>query len=322
MSARISVIVPVKDDERVFRCVESVLASARDVAEAEVLVVDNASASAFSASLRALEADGVRLLCEERPGAFAARNAAVRVAAGDLLFFTDADCEVDRGWVAEGLAALDRFGADVVLGFSDGAGDGATHRLIQARYAKRLQRLPAGEPTELDTRNLAARRAVLERVPFNDRYRRTGDTELGLLAELQGFRVAYAPGMRVSHVHDDSLAMFVAKQLCHGWGAQRITRETPGVAWHGGHLRAVARVSRAFGAVPGRRVLAQGLGAAAVAGGRGLDRAGSDRLPYGASLALLTALDKAASLAGHLLYEAGGAEPLVSEVLGRPVPRD
>ena len=132
--------------------------------------------------------------------------------------FTDADCVPDPDWVAQCLLALSETGADVIQGFSGTvAAPRSTGDLIQGRYGARFRALRAGDAAECDTRNMAVRRKVFEQLTFNPDYHRVGDTEFGLVAEEMGFTVAYAPEMRVSHDHDDSLDTFVAKQISHGW---------------------------------------------------------------------------------------------------------
>lgn len=320
--AAVSVIIPVKDDDRIFACVDSVLACAPEAAALQLLVVDNNSAPAFSKRLQSL-CGRVTLLSESRPGAYAARNAAVAEATGSVVFFTDADCVIHPGWIREGLLAIATAGADIILGRSGQVGEMTpTQRLIYKRGDARLRHLRPGDPIEVDTKNMAVRRAVFDRLRFNDAYRRASDTEFGLVAETLGFRVAYWPAMRVDHDHDTTLAIFAAKQACHGWGAQRIMRDCPEIEWHGGHLRQVARVSNLLARVPFRRQLSRGIARGVVLAAKGLDRLQPGRLPFRAAYAGAYCIDKAAAAAGHLMYEAGTPEPSVSDLLRRQVPRD
>ncbi|MCX7618372.1 glycosyltransferase [Tepidiforma sp.] len=322
MGARtVSVIVPVKDDPRIADCLASLEADRPPGIEAEVIVVDNGSAPEFSAWLEGIaRGGGVTLLRVPEPGVYAARNRGVEAARGAAVFFADADCVVGPGWFAAGLAMLER-GFDLVQGFSGALPGGRTAQLIQARYEARFRRLAAGSPTDTDTRNLAVRRGVFERLRFNEAYRRVGDTEFGLRAEAAGFRVGYAPAMRVEHAHDDDLRVFAAKQFCHGWGAQRLMTERPGLPWHGAQLRRWDRHGGRVRRLPGRRALSRALARGALAAAGALER-GGERLPWPAASAAMLAIDKAALLAGHLAFEPGDPEPSPSGVLGRRLPRD
>jgi hypothetical protein len=168
---------------------------------------------------------------------------------------------------------------------------------------------------------MAVRRVVFDRIRFEERYRRVGDTELGLRAEAMGFRVALARSMRVDHQHDVAFDVFVAKQVCHGWGAARLMHTYPGLPWHGGHLRVTAKWLPRLRRLPLVMRCGAPLARVAVAGGRLLDRAGA-RLPFRLACVALGALDKTAGLAGHLMYRPGGVEPSPSDLLGRSLARD
>jgi glycosyltransferase involved in cell wall biosynthesis len=305
---------------RVLESVASVLSCRDEAWRLQVIVVDNGSEAGFSDRLRPQLPAGVVLFTLPEGGVYAARNVGMEQADGDFVFFTDADCVVRPGWLAAGQKTLEH-GADIAQGYSGSITDGCAERLVQARYERHLRRIVAGEATECDTRNLVVRRSVFDRLRFNDRYRRVGDTEFGLLAEAAGFRVAYAPAMRVDHAHDPDLALFAAKQVCHGWGAQRIGQEHPEIRGHGGHLRAVAWASKRVSRGGRLKVLAVVCRWFALHGARALQPLVC-RLPEAVGFWWLTALDKLAALAGHLSYAPGAPEPSPSGVLGRRLPRD
>ncbi|HET7738986.1 MAG TPA: glycosyltransferase family A protein [Tepidiformaceae bacterium] len=320
----ITVIIPVKDDARVDMCLETLQASLAGAGalDAQVIVVNNNSAPAFREHLEGFR-DRITLLHESRPGAYAARNAGLDVATGDLILLTDADCLIQHDWVAEAIHGMAVTGADILLGSSGQvSGMSATQRLIHARGAARLRRLRPGQPTEIDTKNLAVRRHVFDRLRFNGNYRRAGDTEFGLVAESLGFRVAYWPRMHIDHDHDTALVTFVAKQISHGWGAQRIMAEHPEIEWHGGHLRLVARVSRGLARIPFVGPLSSAAGRAVVLAARATDALGTHRIPFWLAYCWTYCLDKGAAAAGHLMHAAGTTEPSVTGLLGRPFVRD
>ncbi|HEX6032712.1 MAG TPA: glycosyltransferase [Tepidiformaceae bacterium] len=316
----VSVVVPVRDDPRIHDCIASVLARRGEVDEVDVVVVDHRSDSRFSCEVLDALPPGVRVLRFDGDTVYAARNAGVDAAIGDVVLFTDADCVVREGWFTEAVAAV-QAGADIVQGFSGSVGYSRAELLIQRRYEAHLRGLPAGAPTECDTRNLAVRRRLFDAVRFPGDWRRTGDTYFGLVAEEAGFRVAYRPRMRVDHAHEPDLPLFVAKQLCHGWGAQRLMRERPGLRWHGGHLALVARLSRWTVRLPGQHLFATALGKATIATAGLLQRA-LPWLPLPVAGLLLGGLDKSAALAGHLLFEGRQAEPRPSDLLRRAGIRD
>lgn len=313
-------MIPVLRDERVATAVKSVLACSDEAASLQLIVVDNGSPAEFASWLQRGVPDEVTVLHVPVPGVYAARNAGVDAARGEFVFFTDADCIVRSGWIRAGLEMFGS-GADLIQGFSGTAGASRLQRLVQKRYEAHLRHLEAGQPTECDTRNLAVRRSVFEHIRFDARFRRVGDTQFGLRAERSGFRVAYAPAMQVDHEHEEDLQVFAAKQVCHGWGAQRLMQEDPDVAWHGGHLKTVARFSRWMAPRRGTGPLARSLARAAILNARVLGRI-HRALPFEVAFWWLTAIDKVAALGGHLAYRPNSPEPSPSGLLGRRMPRD
>lgn len=316
----VSVIIPVKDDERVFACVDSVLACRHEAADLQIIVVDNASQPSFRSQLERL-VPAALVLDEPRPGAYAARNRALEAATGDVLAFTDADCIVRPGWIAAALETINA-GASIAQGFSGSLSDHFASRLVQRRYEAAFRHLRPGDPVLADTRNLAARRAVFECLRFDDRFHRSSDTRLGLLAERRGFRVAYTPAMRADHAHEPDLALFAAKQIAHGWGARRMLMDEPGLTWHGGHPGLVNGSLRLARLLPRPALIARALARSSIGATRAIERVGP-RLPFAVALAAFTLAEKAALFAGHLLGATGReTEPLPSQWLGRAVLRE
>jgi glycosyltransferase involved in cell wall biosynthesis len=190
---RVSAIVPVRDGERhVGRCLEALLAQSWPSERLEIWVVDDASTDATRERVRAFP---VQLLAQ--PGArgpYAARNAALRAASGDIFAFTDSDCIPAKDWIERGLAALAREGADLAAGQ-------VRFVLSPRRSAAELldsitnldQQLSVAQRGVAKTGNLFATRRVLDGIgPFLER--RSGcDVEWTGRASGAGFALVYAP---------------------------------------------------------------------------------------------------------------------------------
>ena len=108
-----SVIVPhYNQPDLLALCLESLEAQSFPRARFEIIVADNASPGGLGDLPERFP--NVRFLVETVRGAAAARNAALCVAAGAAIAFTDSDCIVHCDWLEEGLRALE--GRDMVGG--------------------------------------------------------------------------------------------------------------------------------------------------------------------------------------------------------------
>ena len=244
MTPRVSAIVPVRDGERhVARCLEALLAQSWPAERLEIWVVDDASRDATRERARAFP---VRLLGQAEPrGPYAARNAALRVATGDVLAFTDSDCVPAKDWIERGMAALAREGADLAAGhvrfvLSRGRSAAAVLDSITNLDQQRSVALRGVAKTG----NLFATRRVLDAIgPFLER--RSGcDVEWTGRASGAGFALVYAPDAVVEKPARGALAL-ARKQYRVGRGQMALWRAA------GEPLAAVlARVARGFR--PGR----------------------------------------------------------------------
>lgn len=228
---RVSVIVPVRDRRGLLGNLLAAL-DRQTYADLEVVVADDGSVDGSGDLAEATTVLGhpVRVLRLAGRGAVAARTAAVAVAAGELLAFTDSDCEPEPGWLAHLVAEADA-GADVVVG-----------RTVPARAVRPLERsVHAGDDGLFATCNVLYRRAAFDAVGGfastigrwdvrpNARARGLGigeDTILGWRVAQQG-TLRVADGAVVRHaVHPPDLA----DSITRGWMAAAfpaLLREVP-----------------------------------------------------------------------------------------------
>ena len=190
----VSVIVPAHDAAATLGRTLAALTAQRFDGGFEIVVVDDASSDATAAVAERAGAHVVRQA--RRAGPAAARNAGVAVARGELLAFTDADCEPAPSWLATGVAGLGD--ADLVTGPiapAPGAAAGPFDRTLRV----------SGPSPLFESANLFARRALFERVGSFERVRGVDsahfgeDALFGWRARRAGARVAYAPDAVVHH---------------------------------------------------------------------------------------------------------------------------
>ena len=115
LSSGVSVVVPVFNGQQTIRpLLDSLLASAYPADRFEIIIVDNGSNDATLSIVRQYP---VTLLeqCEIR-SSYAARNMGIARARFPIIAFTDADCQVDNRWLAEGVGAMEESRADLIGG--------------------------------------------------------------------------------------------------------------------------------------------------------------------------------------------------------------
>lgn len=195
----VTVVIPVLDASSVLgECLDA-LAAQRLEETWEILVVDNGSRDA-TAEIAAAHAVGATILHEATRGPYAARNAGIGAASGQVVAFTDADCVPDPHWLAAGLATL-RDGADL-------AGGAIVQRksprpTMWERYDRAVY-LRQEEYVTVQgfaaTANLFVRREVFDRIGrFVPELVASGDLEFGRRATRAGFRLSYVPEARIEH---------------------------------------------------------------------------------------------------------------------------
>jgi len=244
---RVSVVVPTRDRPPLLRkCVAALEAQTLPV---EIVVVDDV----------------------EGRGPAWARNEGVRRARGEVVCFTDDDCVPSPGW-AEALAApvfsgVGEVGAGPVL---VGRGATAADRAWEAIVAYLQQQ--AGTPGTASpgfavTANLAARRELLERLPFDESFPAAAgeDRDWGERAARAGAGAQFNPSAIVLHRSGMGAGDFLRQQYRYGRGGALYRRRSSGrglgsPSFYGGLIR------RGFGAglLPG--LLVAGAQGAALAG--------------------------------------------------------
>jgi glycosyltransferase involved in cell wall biosynthesis len=228
----ISVVVCTKDRSAALRgCLKSIFAI--DFTGAwEIVVVDNNSGDDTPqaiAEMRYLSPVPFQSLVESRPGNSAGRNAAIGVARGEVVFFTDDDCIVKSTVLQEVWRV---FTANPGLGYAGGR----ILRFNPLDYPISVMEepesigIPPGMmvyPGLVQGSNMAFRRKVLTDLGGFDPVFGAGavfageELELATRASLRGWRGGYFPGPTVYHNHgrDRAAAMKLEQQYDFGIGA-------------------------------------------------------------------------------------------------------
>ena len=221
------------------------LAAVRDQdveAPYEIIVVDDCSDDQ-TAEL-ATAPDVILIRHDRRLGAAAARNSGIKVAQGEILCFTDADCAPKQDWLRQ---ILKPFADETISGCK---GTYATNqdelvaRFVQIEYEDRYDLLEKQERINfIDTYSAAYRRQVIQANDgFDERMRYLEDQELSFRLAARGYEMVFQPQATVFHYHSDSLLSYFRKKFVIGYWKAQIVRRFPGRAIQDSHTPQVLKL--------------------------------------------------------------------------------
>jgi GT2 family glycosyltransferase len=223
----ITVIVPTYQDwDRLELCLKALKAQSYPSDQFEVLVVNNHPEDLPDYKV---EVGNVRLLEEAKPGSYAARNAAIKVAKGEIFAFTDSDCIPSTTWLEEAIRFLkndyDRIAGKVVLNFQ-------SSHLTWAELYESVFAFPQDMYVEMGfgaTANMVAKRHCFDRVGlFDASLLSGGDFDWGKRANQVGLSIGYATSAIVAHPARKTFSSLLKKKLRVSAGHLQIKNESYG----------------------------------------------------------------------------------------------
>lgn len=219
----------------------------------EIIVVDDGSTDGTT-FLVASRFPRVKLLTLEPGGLSAARNAGAEAATGEILAFTDDDCEADEGWLA-GLAGAFAKGWDAAGGpnLPPPPRTDAEAIVTAAPGAPSHVMLDDSEAEHLPGCNLSVlRTAYFDIGGFDPQFTTAGDdVDFCWRLRDKGYRLGFAPTAFVWHHRRPSLRGFLRQQIGYGKAEALLIAKHPqrftaagdakwdGFIYSGGPVRAV-----------------------------------------------------------------------------------
>jgi glycosyltransferase involved in cell wall biosynthesis len=215
-----SIVVPTRDrPEQLRRCLGALHGQAD-----EVVVVDDGSADEELVAAIARKA-GARLVRLEGQGPAAARNAGARASGGDVICFTDDDCEPLAGWAGALAAPVLAGETRCTAGRTEVAAHASAADRAWQAIANHLQRTATepGSPSPgfAPTCNLACSRELLLDLPFDESFPMAAgeDRDWAARAAARGAAAAVVPDAVVVHRPGLSTRSFLRQQYRYGRGA-------------------------------------------------------------------------------------------------------
>jgi glycosyltransferase involved in cell wall biosynthesis len=227
---RASVIVPVYNGARTLgACLRALDAQTVQKDSYEIIVVDDGSTDGSAA---VATQHGVTIIRQENAGPAAARNEGVRRAGGQILLFTDADCEPRADWIEQMLSPFEDPTVTGAKGIYDTRQRAVVARFTQAEYEEkydRLARLP--QIDFVDTYAAAYRRDVfMAHGGFDEGFRLDEDQEFSFRLAQAGCKLVFVPQALVYHQHPDTLWKYARRKAGLGYWKVQVHGRHPAKA--------------------------------------------------------------------------------------------
>ncbi len=227
-----SVIVPFLDEEAYLgRCLAALLDQDIPREDYEIILIDNGSRDGSAAIVRGFP--GVTLIHHPFPNVYAARNKALKMARGRIIAFTDADCEVSRGWLRAIRDGLEGSEASIAVGRTRFPPDVSPMLGLFGRYENvKLESLCARGPREYlfaSANNMAVRAEAFSRLGLFDEREAAGDIEFvqRCLRADRTARIVYLSDMQIIHLEVRTLGTWFQKMAAYGRLIARTPRYRP-----------------------------------------------------------------------------------------------
>jgi cellulose synthase/poly-beta-1,6-N-acetylglucosamine synthase-like glycosyltransferase len=229
-SIRASVIIPTYNRvDRIGYCLDA-LRQQDCKSPFEIIVVDDGSTDGTSDFLR--EFPGIRVISQANAGPAAARNRGVKASSGDVVLFTDDDCEPFPNWLTEMLKAFSDPKVTGAKGIYRTRQRELIARFVQIEYEDRYRLMARSAGIDfIDTYSAAFRR---------DRFIESGgydtsfpvacceDSELSYRMSARGWRMVFVPTAIVWHQHPTTLFRYLRRKVKFAFWRVPAVKMTPG----------------------------------------------------------------------------------------------
>ncbi len=192
----------------------------------EIIVVDDGS---VDGTVDVAKEAGARVIRQSRSWPAAARNAGVDKANGDIVCFTDADCNPEPDWLEEITAP---FEDPSIVGCKGTYATRQTKiiaRFVQLEYEDKYDLLRKQDHIDfIDTYSASYRRDVLiANNGFDQRFPYLEDQELSFRLSARGYKMVFRPEATVYHLHSDTLLAYLRKKFRIGFWKAQVVRRFP-----------------------------------------------------------------------------------------------
>jgi len=228
---RFSVVIPVFEGWKTLpKCLDALARQTVEAARFEVIVVNNQPGDPIDFDFAAYRHGNVRFIEEPRKGSYAARNAGIAASKGQILCFTDSDCEPGPRWLEEFGRIFDgdpdvmRIGGDIRL--TTERAEPTPSEIYEFMYILKQERWTTTRGWAA-TANMAVRREVFDDIGLFDGSLMTrGDRIWGEAARNRGHFIAFSREAWVDHPARATLHQLTVKSRRGASGYLHVRRAT------------------------------------------------------------------------------------------------
>ena len=210
---KVSIIIPFNTHEHLLKkCLEAI--SNQTFKDFEVIVIYNGKEDK---NKDLVEDFGFIWAKEEKIGSYSARNTGIKLAKGEIITFTDADCIPDKFWLENAIKILDNNPEKHLLGcklnmiFKDSSKPRSYEMYEEIIDFNQKYFVEVSHSS--CTSNLFVRKTIFDKIGyFDDEFKSLGDYAFTKKASDAGFNLSYSDKPIVFHPTRDSFKSFIKKQ--------------------------------------------------------------------------------------------------------------